>query len=102
MRLRLPTREEPSVGLAPAGGFSPPGFDIWLPGRTPSVRRTDDESAAREPPAHVEAPAALLDCSPCYAAVRDLRLAQLIASSDAARRRWWLAARQLFTTDGGG
>jgi hypothetical protein len=33
----------------------------------------------------------LLDCSPCYAKVRDMQRAHLIASSDAARRRWLLA-----------
>lgn len=34
----------------------------------------------------------LLDCSPCYAEVRDMQRADLIATSHAARRRWWLAA----------
>jgi hypothetical protein len=33
----------------------------------------------------------LLDCSPCYAEVRDMQRAHLIATSDAARRRWLLA-----------
>lgn len=34
----------------------------------------------------------LLDCSPCYAEVRDMQRAHVIASRDAARWRWWVAA----------
>jgi hypothetical protein len=34
----------------------------------------------------------LLECSPCYAEVRDMQRAHVIASGDAARRRWWMAA----------
>jgi hypothetical protein len=34
----------------------------------------------------------LLDCSPCYAEVRDMQRAHLIASGDVTRRRWWMAA----------
>lgn len=34
----------------------------------------------------------LLECSPCYAEVRDMQRAHVIASRVAARRRWWMAA----------